>query len=79
MATAEEYIQWLNKKLKLNKYATSHASVLNSWKVNRGQIYTCFLGENIGYEKSRKEIRDKICQNFKKNSSQKNYVKESCS
>lgn len=57
MATAEEYIQWLNKKLKLNKYATSHASVLNSWKVNRGQIYTCFLGENIGYEKSRKEAR----------------------
>lgn len=57
MSDANDYIKWLNKKLKLNNYFKKNERKLNSWKVNRGQIYTCYLGENIGYEKSRIEAR----------------------
>lgn len=57
MSDANSYIRWLNKKLKLNNYFIANESKLNNWKIHRGQIYTCFLGENIGYEKSRIEAR----------------------
>lgn len=57
MADANDYIKWLNKKLKLNNHFKLNERRLNTWKVNRGQIYTCFLGENIGYEKSKMEAR----------------------
>ena len=57
MSDANAYIKWLNKKLKLNNYFNLNKTRLTRWKVNRGQIYTCFLGENIGYEKSKIEAR----------------------
>lgn len=57
MSDANSYIKWLNKKLKLNKHFELNKQRLSNWKVHRGQIYTCFLGENIGYEKSRLEAR----------------------
>ena len=57
MSDANSYIQWLNKKLKLNNYFHKNSTKITQWKVNRGQIYTCFLGENIGFEKSRIEAR----------------------
>ena len=57
MADANSYIKWVNKKLKLQNHFTKNNSSLTRWKVHRGQIYTCFLGENIGYEKSRMEAR----------------------
>lgn len=57
MSDASSYIAWLNKKLKLNNYFQSNENKLNNWKVNRGQIYTCYLGENIGYEKSKMAAR----------------------
>ena len=57
MSDANDYIKWLNKKLKLNNYFNNHRQRLTNWKVNRGQIYTCHLGENIGYEKSKIEAR----------------------
>lgn len=53
MSDANSYIQWINKKLKLNDHAKRNKTQLINWKLNRGQIYTCFLGENIGSEKSR--------------------------
>lgn len=57
MSDAKSYIQWINKKLKLNEHSIRNQAQLLSWKVNRGQIYTCFLGENIGFEKSRMAAR----------------------
>lgn len=57
MSDAHSYIKWINKKLKLNNHFNKNKERLNNWKVNRGQIYTCFLGENIGYEKSKIEAR----------------------
>lgn len=57
MSNANSYIKWLNKKLKLNNHFRLNEIKLSNWKVNRGQIYTCFLGENIGYEKSKMEAR----------------------
>lgn len=53
MSDASSYIQWIGKKLKLNDHAKRNQIQLMNWKLNRGQIYTCFLGENIGTEKSR--------------------------
>lgn len=52
MSDAESYIQWINKKLKLNQYSIRNKTQLMNWKINRGQVYTCFLGENIGFEKA---------------------------
>jgi mRNA interferase MazF len=57
MSDAQSYIQWINKKLKLNDHSIRNKAQLKNWKVNRGQIYTCFLGENIGFEKSKLEAR----------------------
>ncbi len=57
MSDAQSYIQWLNKKLKLNNYSIQNKAQLLNWKINRGQIYTCFLGENIGFEKSKMSAR----------------------
>lgn len=57
MSDAQSYIQWINKKLKLNNYSIKNKSKLMSWKINRGQVYTCFLGENIGFEKSKLAAR----------------------
>lgn len=57
MSDADSYIKWMNKKLKLNNHFNTNKIKLNHWKVNRGQIYTCFFGENIGYEKSKLEAR----------------------
>lgn len=57
MSDANGYIQWLNKKLKLNTYSIDNKTKLMNWKINRGQIYTCFLGENIGFEKSKMAAR----------------------
>ncbi len=57
MSSAESYIPWLNKKLKLQNHFVKNQRKLSSWKVNRGQIYSCFFGENIGFEKSRLEAR----------------------
>lgn len=57
MADANDYIKWLNKKLKLQNYFNINKNKLANWKIHRGQIYTCFLGENIGFEKSRMEAR----------------------
>ena len=53
MSDANSYIQWIGKKLKLNNYAKRNQAQLMNWKLNRCQIYTCYLGENIGFEKSR--------------------------
>ncbi len=57
MSDSQSYIQWINKKLKLNDHSIRNKAQLKNWKVNRGQIYTCFLGENIGFEKSKLEAR----------------------
>ena len=57
MSDANSYILWLNRKLKLNTKFQNNTRVISSWKVKRGQIYTCYLGENIGFEKSRLEAR----------------------
>ena len=57
MSNASSYITWLNKKLKLQNHFEKNIDRLNKWKINRGQIYTCFFGENIGYEKSRLQAR----------------------
>ena len=57
MADANSYIQWSVKKLKLNKIFFDNAKKLTKWKVNRGEIYTCYFGENIGYEKSKIQAR----------------------
>ena len=55
MANADGFIHWMYKKLKLqNRFIGNN---LASWKVNRGEIYTCYLGENIGYEKSKQAAR----------------------
>jgi len=55
MANADGFIHWMYKKLKLQTKFTTND--LSSWKVNRGEIYTCYLGENIGYEKSKQAAR----------------------
>ena len=57
MSDASSYIKWMSKKLKLNEHSDKNDIVLTKWKVNRGQIYTCFLGENIGREKSKLAAR----------------------
>ncbi len=46
---ASALINWLDRKLKLH-----NGHMINdkaNWHVPRGAIYTCYLGENIGYEK----------------------------
>lgn len=57
MSDASSYIQWMYKKLKLNDTFFKHKETICRWKVHRGQIYTCFFGENIGFEKSKMAAR----------------------
>lgn len=40
---------WMDKKLKLHELHIKNNQ--SGWKVQRGSIYTCYLGENIGFEK----------------------------
>ena len=57
ISDAKTYIQWSAKKLKINDAFFRNEKKLSTWKLNRGQIRTCFFGENIGYEKSKLEAR----------------------
>lgn len=57
MSDVQNYIQWIYKKMKLNNYSIKNSEKLMAWKLNRGQIYTCFFGENIGFEKSKLAAR----------------------
>lgn len=54
----EGFARWFSYKLHLqDKFYKNN---LVHFKVNRGDIYTCYFGENIGYEKSRLEARPSI-------------------
>lgn len=57
MSDANSYIKWNVQKLRLNNLFFKNKDTISSWKVNRGQIYTCYFGENIGYEKSKLAAR----------------------
>lgn len=57
MSKSEDYIKWLYKKFKIQNYFESKTAKLTKWQVYDGQIYTCYLGVNIGHEKSRIEAR----------------------
>lgn len=51
----ENLLRWTAHKLKLEeKFMRNNQA---NWKVPRGAIYPCFLGENIGFEKSKLESR----------------------
>lgn len=51
----ENFFRWLPMKLKVQeKFERNHQS---GTLFPRGAIYTCYLGENVGHEKSRLEAR----------------------
>lgn len=54
---SDDYIVWLYKKLKINNHFVKNQKKISSWKINRGAMYTCYFGENLGHEKSRLEAR----------------------
>ena len=51
----EDLARWFAYSLKLQDRFVSQPVMKG--KVNRGDIYACYLGQNIGYEKSRLEAR----------------------
>ena len=51
----EDLARWFSYSLKLQDRFIKNPKMKG--KVNRGDIYACYLGQNIGYEKSRLEAR----------------------
>ena len=53
----EDLIKWTYKHTKLHEHFVKNKHQITSWKINCGQIYTCYLDENIANEKSKIEAR----------------------
>ena len=53
----ENLIKWTYKHTKLHEHFVKNKNQITSWKINCGQIYTCYFGENIAAEKSKIEAR----------------------
>ena len=57
MSALEDMIRWIPTHIKIQDKFDKTKKNLITFKVPSGAIYTCHLGQNIGYEKSKLEAR----------------------